>query len=215
MDLFYTVLLMVLIRAEAQNVTEITAELGQDVSLTCSINRADIYWFMEIHHQLKTLIGRTFSSAKSTFSSPDFGTKFLISENWMVVKSVSVEDSRLYFCGRKINGTIVYEDAFRLISVPVTATPGPNTNPENKNALVIIVSFSLNVLLALALILTCAYMKMKGCNCCRAKDSAEQMKETEDMQNPQYEEIQLPPHQVPSECIYYKAQHPGSIVPQY
>lgn len=76
MDLFYTVLLMVLIRAEAQNVIDVTAELGQDVNLTCSINRADIYWSLEIHHQLKTLIGRTFSSARPTFSSPDFGTKF-------------------------------------------------------------------------------------------------------------------------------------------
>ncbi|XP_047211248.1 uncharacterized protein LOC124861495 isoform X2 [Girardinichthys multiradiatus] len=118
MDLQWMLLLMVLVCSETQNVTDQTvkAELGQAVTLTCSFNFTDIYWYMEVHHKIRASIGRSYSPTSSTFSSPDFESKYLISENRLVVKDISAEDFRRYFCGRKISGSIVYGDTFRLVS---------------------------------------------------------------------------------------------------
>ncbi|MEQ2161805.1 hypothetical protein GOODEAATRI_013308, partial [Goodea atripinnis] len=68
-------------------------------------------------------------------------------------------------------------------------------------------SFTLNaVLFVLVLALTCLHFKRKGCCCCSVKDSAEYSLDQQEMQNPQYQKIQLPPTQFLSECIYSKAQ---------
>ncbi|MEQ2166927.1 hypothetical protein GOODEAATRI_033545, partial [Goodea atripinnis] len=115
MDLQWMLLLMVLVCSEAQDVTEVKAELGQNLTLTCSFNLADIYWYMEVHHKLRASIGRSYSPTSSSFSSPDFDSKYLISENRLVVKDVSAEDFRRYVCGSKVNGSIVYRDTFRLV----------------------------------------------------------------------------------------------------
>ncbi|XP_072235506.1 uncharacterized protein [Leuresthes tenuis] len=139
MDLLWMMLLLVLVCSEAQKVTEVRGELGQDVTLTCSIRNKDIYWFMQIHSQFRAGIGRTFSSDASYFS-PDFKTKYLILENRLVVKNISAEDCRLYFCAEKINGTFVFVDTFGLTAdVPVTlsdypdvpVTPSSDSNHQN------------------------------------------------------------------------------------
>ncbi|MEQ2312838.1 hypothetical protein AMECASPLE_035304, partial [Ameca splendens] len=157
MDLQWMLLLMVLVCSEAQNVTEVKAELGQNLTLTCSFNLTDIYWYMEVHHKLRASIGRSYSPTSSSFSSPDFDSKYLISENRLVVKDVSAEDFRRYVCGKKISGSMVYGDTFRLVSdVPAEVNSSSLSNhteivAEWQKKPVVVASFSLNVFFALAL----------------------------------------------------------------
>ncbi|KAK5621334.1 hypothetical protein CRENBAI_009943 [Crenichthys baileyi] len=269
MDLLWMVLLTTLVCSEAQNMLNVTGELGQDVNLTCSINHNDIYWFMEIHNQLRIGIGRTFSSRSSCNNYEDFKSKFSMSGNRLVIRNVSAEDSRLYFCGRKENGAVVLVDQIRLTSGVRPAGPTTSSTPSGPNMSTlsgpvagqtepaVLGSFTLNaVLFVLVLALTCVHFKRKGCCCCSMKDSVEYSLDQQEMQNPQqqlnqpdhvgtfslmsssrcsftatnygddlipsafkllaadYEEIQLPPPLVPSECIYSKAQHPG-YMPQH
>ncbi|MEQ2203841.1 hypothetical protein XENOCAPTIV_004419 [Xenoophorus captivus] len=116
MDLLWMVLLTVLVCSEALNVKDVTGELGQDVTLTCSLNLNDIYWSMEIHNQLRIGIGKTLSSTSSCYNYEDLKSKFSMSGNQLVVRNFSAEDSRLYFCGRKENNAVVLVDSIRLTS---------------------------------------------------------------------------------------------------
>ncbi|MEQ2216832.1 hypothetical protein XENOCAPTIV_023123 [Xenoophorus captivus] len=114
MDLLSVVLLTVLACSEAQNMINVTGELGQDVPLTCSFSSPDIFWFMEVQNRISAGIGRTYSSVP-TYFSPDLETKYSISEKKLLVRNLSAEDSRFYFCGRKDDGRTVYGDTIRLI----------------------------------------------------------------------------------------------------
>ncbi|XP_047211242.1 uncharacterized protein LOC124861490 [Girardinichthys multiradiatus] len=229
MDLFWMVLLTVLVCSEAQNVKDVTGELGQNVTLTCSVTHNDIYWSMEIHNQFRIEIGKTFSLTFSSYDYEDFKSKFSMSGNQLVIRNFSAEDSRLYFCGMKKNSTVVLVDTFRLTSGVRPAGPTTSSTPSGPNMSTlsgpvagwhtepaVLGSFTLNaVLFVLVLALTCLHFKKKGCCCCcSVKDSAEYILDQQEMQNPQYEEIQLPPPRVPSECIYSKAQYPG-FMPQH
>ncbi|KAM4560197.1 uncharacterized protein PAE49_012431 [Odontesthes bonariensis] len=108
------VLVLVLVCSEAQNVTEVRAELGQDATLTCSIrNETDINWYLEVYSQLRASIGHRFATGHVSYSSAEFQTKYLIQENRLVIKNISAEDCRLYFCAEEINHTV---DTFRLVS---------------------------------------------------------------------------------------------------
>ncbi|XP_035989687.1 uncharacterized protein LOC110367796 [Fundulus heteroclitus] len=231
MDLLWMLLLLVLLPSQAQRVEEVTAELGQDVTLTCSINHGDIYWFMEIHSQFKIGIGNIFSLKFPSYDSPDFNTKFLIAGKTLKIKNVSAEDIRRYFCGRKEDGRTGDVETFRLISAGVApSTPSSPSSPTLSTLSTtsrtpadcltepaVVGSLALNAVLIVSLLgLIGACMKRKGCCCCcRAKDSAEYSLDHQEMQNPQYEEIQLPPTPVSSECIYSKAQHPGPMMSHY
>ncbi|KAM4711344.1 uncharacterized protein FYW61_021779 isoform 2-T2 [Anableps anableps] len=237
MDLLWMVLLLVLVGSEAQHVVNATGELGRDVTLTCSINQDRIYWLTKIYNRFRIEIGNTVSSKSSFYSSPDFKSKFSMSENRLVIKNLSAEDIRFYYCGRKENDVIVYLDTFSLLpgddqvvgSNTSSTTSGPDVStPSSPIAKwhkepAVGASFTLNaVLLVVVLGFLCAYVRRKGCCCCRAKESAKYSTEDQEMQNAQYEEIQLPSTRVPfpptrvsSDCIYYKAQHPDCLLPQY
>ncbi|XP_039907193.1 uncharacterized protein LOC120746052 [Simochromis diagramma] len=116
MVLLWMILLVLLLCAEAENVTEVRGELGTNVTLTCSNQTADPYWYMEIHSQFRAGIGRSFSSAGSTYYSPGFETKFSILGNKLVIKNYTAEDCRLYFCGIKRGGSIQFLETFFLVS---------------------------------------------------------------------------------------------------
>ncbi|MEQ2289525.1 hypothetical protein AMECASPLE_033973 [Ameca splendens] len=126
MDLLWTVLLTVLVCSEAQNMINVTGELGQDVNLTCSFSSPDIIWVMEVHNRITAGIGRTYSSVP-TYFSPDLETKYSISEKKLLVRNLSAEDSRFYFCGRKDDGRTVYGDTIRL-TTNTSGSPTPSTN---------------------------------------------------------------------------------------
>nr|XP_024654578.1 uncharacterized protein LOC101479490 [Maylandia zebra] len=115
MVLLWMILLVLLLCAEAKNVTEVRGELGTDVTLTCSNQTSDRYWYMEIHSQFRAGIGRSFSSAGSTYCSPGFESKFSILGNKLVIKNYTAEDCRLYFCGIKRDGSIHFVETFHLL----------------------------------------------------------------------------------------------------
>ncbi|XP_042080924.1 uncharacterized protein LOC102305712 isoform X2 [Haplochromis burtoni] len=53
MVLLWMILLVLLLCAEAENMTEVRGELGTNVTLTCSNQTSDTYWYMEIYSQFR------------------------------------------------------------------------------------------------------------------------------------------------------------------
>ncbi|MEQ2253852.1 hypothetical protein ILYODFUR_036817 [Ilyodon furcidens] len=154
MDLLWMVLLMVLVCSEAENVVKVRAVLGEDVNFTCSINHTDIYWYMEIQNQLRIKIGQVFSSAVPSYFYANFKTKYLMVKNQLVIKNVSAEDSRLYFCRRTENSS---GDTFLLISdvsssVNRSIPPPVSVIKAWQKELVVLTSFSLNAVLFVAVL---------------------------------------------------------------
>ncbi|XP_075333183.1 uncharacterized protein LOC142391297 isoform X1 [Odontesthes bonariensis] len=204
------VLVLVLVCSEAQEVTEVRAELGQDATLSCSIRKKeDIFWYLEVYSQLRASIGRTYSSFPEYFS-PEVQTKYSILENRLVIKNVSAEDCRLYFCAEEIKGTFVFVDTFRLVSdVPVA--PSNNSNQHNQsctsssstcqNEHVMLGSFVLNaVLVSVVTGWMCSYLM-------RNQENQENQEDQELMGSPQEEEtLPLFPAHLLSECIYYRGE---------
>ncbi|KAM9766845.1 uncharacterized protein ACNS7B_017050 isoform 3-T3 [Menidia menidia] len=122
MELLVLVLVLVLVlpRSQAQNLTRVRAELGQNATLTCSLRDRNIIWYQS---GLRTFIGKTFSS-RPYYSSPDLESKFEILENNLTIKNVTAEDRRLYFCGQKIRGEFELVESFLLVSdVPPVLPP--------------------------------------------------------------------------------------------
>lgn len=107
-----------LVCAEGQNLTEVQVELGQHVLLNCSIGVSDIYWYMEIHGQIRWCMVRSFNrgSLYDYFMFPHEDKFMILKGNSLQIKNLTAEDCRLYFCGRKSNGSIVLEEGFRLVS---------------------------------------------------------------------------------------------------
>ncbi|XP_028255633.1 uncharacterized protein LOC114432054 isoform X1 [Parambassis ranga] len=116
MDLLWMILLLVLIRADAQRVTEVRGEEGGNLTLTCSITPTitDIYWFMEVYRGFRAGIGRTLGPHSSSYYSPDSESKYLMESNRLVVKDLTAEDSRLYSCGRRNQSGLHFVDSFNL-----------------------------------------------------------------------------------------------------
>ncbi|XP_051799007.1 uncharacterized protein LOC127532032 [Acanthochromis polyacanthus] len=213
MGLLWMVLLVVLVGAEAQNLTEVKGMLGKDVTLNCSIRNTDVHWYMEIHNQFKGFIGRTFATGETSYSSPDFESKYLMSDNRLVIKNMTSGDRRLYFCGRKTSGDVHFLDTFRLVSDQKNHTN--QTNHENLGSLlkreeVVFISLSLNAILGLILVGLSCFLSLKRKN----SKQLEENPETFNCENPepaQYEEIRFPTSRVPAAAaaeVYYKVQLP-------
>ncbi|KAL3999902.1 CD22 antigen [Sarotherodon galilaeus] len=122
MVLLWMILLVALLCAEAENMTEVRGELGTNVTLTCSDQTSEIHWYMEIHSQFRACIGRSFSSA-ATYCSPDFETKFSILGNKLVIQNFRAEDCRLYFCGIRRDDSIHFVETFHLLLDASTSNP--------------------------------------------------------------------------------------------
>ncbi|XP_067357252.1 uncharacterized protein [Channa argus] len=125
MDLLWMILLVFLVCAEAQKVTEVKVELGQNVTLNCSGNNSDTLWFTEINSQVRGSIGRSFTNdpSGSQYYVSTFRPKYSAFGNSLLITNITAEDCRLYFCGRRINGSVQFVDTFSLVSdVPVTAS---------------------------------------------------------------------------------------------
>lgn len=119
MDLIWVILAVVLVRAEAENMTEFQVELGQDVTLICSVEKKDIYWYIEIHSRVKGPIVRTYNASPNDtlyHVLTALTNKYKAVGNTLVITNITEEDYRLYFCGRKQNDKINFTDTFRLVS---------------------------------------------------------------------------------------------------
>ncbi|CAI5638802.1 unnamed protein product [Oreochromis niloticus] len=164
MVLLWMILLVVLLRAEAEKVTEVRGELGTNVTLTCSNQTSDTHWYMEIHSQLRACIGRiTGGSAGSTYCSPGFETKFSILGNKLVIKNFRAEDCRLYFCGIKRNGSIQFVETFCLVSDVIL----PSNNLQNDcrlSQLIIPLSVNAAIILVFGFVFVTLSLKRKGCS---------------------------------------------------
>ncbi|CAI5638797.1 unnamed protein product [Oreochromis niloticus] len=214
MVLLWMILLVVLLRAEAENVTEVRGELGTNVTLTCSNHTSDTHWYMEIYSQFRACIGRSFSSA-ATYCSPGFETKFSILGNKLVIKNFTAEDCRLYFCGIKRDGSIQFVETFHLIS-DVTQKPVALTDSNQQSELVILSSLSLNAALILVVIcLSCVWLSLKR-RISKYQANLPPAGTSERLETPQKKEIQPPPRSAapPSEGIYYKLHLPCFTLPQ-
>ncbi|CAK6979694.1 uncharacterized protein LOC121891725 [Scomber scombrus] len=175
MKLLWMILSVFLVCAEADNMREVKVELGQNVTLNCSVDISDMYWYMEIHSQLRVNILRTFGKTDNDpeYFSPEFKTKYSVLENRLVITNVTAEDCRLYFCAQKKNDIIHFEETIQLVS-DVSITPSTNySEPRSTeqqqhiqrtwlSGPVIFTSFALNAFLVLFLIGFCfTYLSLK------------------------------------------------------
>lgn len=117
MDLLPVLLPVLLVCAEAQNLTQVTVILGQPVLLNCSVNSSDLYWYVEIHSQVRAFIVHSFSFGRDFryhISAP--GGKYeAVPGGSLWVRNITAEDCRLYLCARKLNDKLVFEEAFRIV----------------------------------------------------------------------------------------------------
>ncbi|XP_071335708.1 uncharacterized protein [Trachinotus anak] len=234
MVLLWMILPVFLVCAEAENVTEVNAELGQNITLNCPQNISDLYWYMQIYGQLSGFIGRVYSGKhEPSYCSPNFKTKYFPQGNTLLITNITAEDFRLYFCAKKTNNHINYVGTFHLVLVSPDVPPPPSTNdsapnqhqqPHNwtiwQSDHVRYGSLILNavlILLMIGLVSTSLCVKGKSRDCKLNETSPVAYDRTETLEIPQYEEIQFSTSTVPTaapECIYYKAQIPRSVLPQ-
>ncbi|XP_067357270.1 uncharacterized protein [Channa argus] len=217
MDLLWMILLVFLVCAEAQNVTEVKVELGQNVTLNCSGDKPDTYWYLDMYHDhVQGFIGRSFNNdpAASQYYVYTLINKYSAFGNNLLITNITAEDCRLYFCGRKINRSIQLVDTFSLI-LDVPVGPPNNSSMENDDnqhihllirqyKFTMYGSFVLNFLLVTGFLCSLIWLKKKK-NCTG----------TGTLDSQQYAEIQFPPIRAPppaasSECIYSKVQLPQS-----
>ncbi|XP_042369144.1 uncharacterized protein LOC121962889 [Plectropomus leopardus] len=220
MDLLWMILPVFLLRVEAQNLTEVTVELGQSATFNCSLSTT-VHWLIEIRSQVKGLIAVTFTpdpedAQYSVFTA--LKTKYVAMGNRLVITDVSEEDCRLYFCGRKTNNIIAVSDRFLLRSGQRSASQ--QSSWMWRSDPVVNASFALNVLLSVitGLVFISLCLKKKNRNYQVTDASLLTNQNAETLETPQYEEIQIrapPAAGAAPECIYYKAQLPRPILPQY
>ncbi|KAG8004454.1 BCL-6 corepressor [Nibea albiflora] len=115
--------------------------------------------------QVQGRIGRTFSkdAKDNEYSVSTVTTKYSMMENSLMITNITAEDCRLYFCGKRQNSKIQFEEAFRLVSglrrQPVkddgvlpnvaTALTANVSDPAHQRQLITYGSFGLNGLLFL------------------------------------------------------------------
>ncbi|KAL3999894.1 transcription factor SOX7/8/10/18 (SOX group E/F) [Sarotherodon galilaeus] len=143
MVLLWMILLVVLLCAEAKNVTEVRGELGTNVTLTCSNQTADTHCF----------------SSAATYCSPGFETKFSILGNKLVIKNFTAEDCRLYFCGIRRDGSIQFVETFCLVS-DVTIID-PQSDCRLNQLIIICVSVAVIVFVILGAVCAALCLKRK------------------------------------------------------
>ncbi|XP_049921180.1 uncharacterized protein LOC126402894 isoform X1 [Epinephelus moara] len=229
MDLVWTVLPVFLLCAEAQNLTVVKAELGQNATLNCSVNIMSIHWYVEIRSQVRGLIAETFTPDPNDtlyHIYTTLKTKYIAMGNKMVITNITSEDHRFYFCATKKKNNVIFRETFHFVSDGAAVKDDCGSEKQQCscsmwwNELVVYSSFILNLLLFLVLtgvVFTSVCLKKKTCNYQVTDSPRSTNQSAETLETPQYEEIQLraPPPAASSECIYYKAQLPQSTLPQY
>ncbi|XP_078147332.1 uncharacterized protein LOC144543034 [Centroberyx gerrardi] len=145
MELLWVIFPVFLICVEAEKPTEVQAALGDDATFNCSLQVGDIYWYMQLDGQLRLHILRSFNQKTDIATYCDnykFETKYaVLTGNRFMIKNVTADDYRIYFCAQKKNGSLRFGDSFRLVSVlgvsalcwkrmTFTSDPGATREPE-------------------------------------------------------------------------------------
>lgn len=115
MDLLWMILTVFLACAEAENLTEVRVKLGQNVTINCSLDSSDIYWYVEIHNQLRACIVRMFGNGPDEKQYYICTTKYAAVEKRLEITNITADDCRLYFCARKKKGIIQFKDSILLV----------------------------------------------------------------------------------------------------
>lgn len=226
MDLLWRIFPLFLACVEGQRPKEVRVQPGRSVVLNCSVTDAEIFWYIEIHGQLRARIIRTFTGGDNQYYIfPEDKYKAIVG-NRLEVRNITAEDYRLYFCTRTQLGQtkIHFEDAFRLVSDVSVAPSNSSLDVTQQQQLlwglgqsqaVLLSSLGLNVLLTVVtgLVVTCSCVKTRRMKN-HSPPPSSQTPETPEV--PQYEEIQLHSDPPPRpECVYYKAQLPRSVLPAH
>ncbi|XP_068447125.1 uncharacterized protein [Clinocottus analis] len=219
-------LMVVLLCAEATDRFEAQVRVGQNATLTCSVNDSDVYWYIEVRSQVNVRLTRTFSGTTQDNVISTLNNKYTAVNNQLVISNVSAEDYRLYFCGRKNNGSTVVTDTFHLLpNVSTTSLSNNSAGTQQQGScrvgqseLIVYGSLALNaVLVIVGLVLAALCLKRKICSRQVNEPPPSTSENPEPLEGPQYEEIHLtdpPPEAAYStECVYYKAQLPVSPQP--
>ncbi|XP_042080922.1 uncharacterized protein LOC121815220 isoform X3 [Haplochromis burtoni] len=165
---------------------------------------------MEIYSQFRAGIGRSFSSADSTYYSPGFETKFSILGTKLVIKNVTAEDCRLYFCAIKRGGSIQFVESFHVISDPRAEHKSKNQQSDHA----VSISLSLNAALVFVVIcLSCVSLSLKR-RISKYQANLPPAGTSERLEAPQYEEIKLPCRSAPAESVYSQVQLLPFTLPQ-
>ncbi|XP_075951010.1 uncharacterized protein LOC142952880 [Anarhichas minor] len=229
MDPRWMILPVVLMCAEVL----VEVAVGQNATLTCSVDTTDVHWSIEISSQVKVHLARSYSSdpEESEYCvNTSFKHKYMAMGNTLVISNITAEDNGRYFCGRKNNNNVIFTDTFRLVTaVPLTSFT--NNSEENQqqhicrivhSELIVYSSFALNVLLffvIIGLVLTSPCLNRKSCKHQVNDPSPFTSENPEMLETPQYEEIQFraPSPAAPhlTECVYHKAQLPGAPLPRH
>ncbi|KAG7233704.1 hypothetical protein INR49_006685, partial [Caranx melampygus] len=115
--LWMMMMMMFLVHVEAEKMTEVKVKVGDNVTLTCSDNTSNMYWYVQIHGNIRGFIGRTFSGRQEpSYCSPSSMSKYQLREDTLVITNTTAEDCRLYTCAKKVNSVIVDMSTFHLVS---------------------------------------------------------------------------------------------------
>ncbi|XP_054479669.1 uncharacterized protein si:dkey-103k4.2 [Anoplopoma fimbria] len=234
MDLPWVIVLVVLLCAETKNMDVVVAP-GHNATLTCSLDGSNVYWYTGIGSQVKVPLARTFGikpEDKQYYVITTLKHKHTVFNNTLVIRNITSEDYRLYFCGKRNNSNIVFTDTFRLVRdvpIPSGTNCSEGNQQQNKSSSsishsepIVYSSLALNVVFVfviIGLVLTYLCLKRKNSNHQVNDPSPLTSENPETVEMPQYEEIHLtslpPAPTYSTECIYHKAQLPGSPLPRH
>ncbi|KAM9334320.1 uncharacterized protein ABDE67_022047 [Symphorus nematophorus] len=220
MGLLWLILPVFVVCAEAENLTVVEVKLGQNVALNCTLEATTVYWYMEVHSQVRVCIARLYSSDKRFYVSTPVNKYVAINETNLLITNITAEDCRLYFCARKQIFSVSPEEAFRVVSdVPVTPSTHDRKADQQQQQHIwrmwpseLVILFALNVLLIVVTGLVFVSLCFKNYRVSGPSSSTREIPETQKTS----QEIQ-PPADLPPECscIYYEVKLPGSTPPRH
>ncbi|XP_078021914.1 uncharacterized protein LOC144461892 [Epinephelus lanceolatus] len=187
MDLVWTILPVFLLCAEAQNLTVVKAELGQNTTLNCSVNITSIHWYVEIRSQVRGLIAETFTPDPNDILYHIYTTlktKYIAMGNKLLITNITSEDHRFYFCATKKKSNVTFTDTFHLVS-DGDITP-PNKDCETHHHLQLHIRY-ISAITGLVFISLC--LMRKNCNYHLTDPSPSTNENPETLETPQYEEM--------------------------